>query len=155
MPPPSIHTALFTSETWAKTWKYTTTEPGAGWEQPGFDESDFKAGKAGFGTEGTPGAFARTEWKTSDIWLRRTFDLKSTRFSRLQLLIHHDEDAEVYINGQLATKLEGFTSGYVRVNIDEKAAKALKAGTNCIAIHCHQTTGGQYIDAGIVDIVEP
>ncbi|MFH1719122.1 MAG: sugar-binding domain-containing protein [Planctomycetota bacterium] len=154
LPPPSLNTIVFTSQTWPKTWQYTTSNPGAGWEQPGFDDSAWKKGKAGFGTEGTPGAVVNTEWKTPAIWLRRSFDLKSTRFSRLQLLIHHDEDAEVYINGHLAAKLEGHTSGYVRVNIDEKAAKALKAGSNCLAIHCRQTSGGQYIDAGIVDVIE-
>ncbi|GAI04401.1 unnamed protein product, partial [marine sediment metagenome] len=111
-------------------------------------------GRGGFGTEGTPSAVVRTEWKGSDIWLRRTFELKNKALSQPQLLIHHDEDAEVYINGRLIAKLEGYTSSYVQVRLDEKAQRALKVGSNCLAVHCRQTAGGQYIDVGLVDVKE-
>ncbi|MFO0804235.1 MAG: hypothetical protein U0791_14075 [Gemmataceae bacterium] len=45
--------------------------------------------------------------------------------------------------------LTGFTTDYVEVPISEAARKALKAGGNTVAIHCKQTGGGQYIDAGL------
>ena len=154
LPAPVLKTIVPTSQEQPQSWQYTTSEPSDGWQQADFDDSDWQMGQGGFGTEGTPGTIVRTEWKTSDIWIRRTFELDDSKLSRPQLSIHHDEDAEVYINGQLVAKLEGYTSSYARATLDKKAQSALKVGTNCIAIHCHQTGGGQYIDAGLVDVIE-
>jgi len=154
LPPPVIKTIVPTSQRRPQTWRYTTSKPNEGWQKLNFDDSAWQSGKGGFGTKGTPGAVVRTEWNSSDIWLRRTFGLQNTDLNRPQLSIHHDEEAEVYINGKLAAKLEGYTTSYVRVTLNEKAQKALKPGSNCIAIHCRQTTGGQYIDAGLVDVIE-
>ncbi|MGH7131325.1 MAG: sugar-binding domain-containing protein [Phycisphaerales bacterium] len=133
-------------------WSYTTQSPGEGWFLPEFDSHAWKEGPAGFGTPGTPSAHIGTEWPTSDIWIRRSFELKSIPSGQVSLDIHHDEDAEVYINGELIASLKNYTTAYTHVPLDAKATKALKAGTNTIAIHCHQTTGGQYIDCGIVEI---
>ena len=66
------------------------------------------------------------------------------------MAIHHDEGAEVYFNGVLATHLEGHTVGYMVVPISAEAQEALRGGTNTIAVHCHQTSGGQYIDVGLI-----
>ena len=154
LPAPVLKTIVPTSKEQPQTWRYTTSQPSDGWQMADFDDSSWQKGQAGFGTKGTPGTIVRTEWKSSDIWVRRTFELGDIKLSRPQLSIHHDEDAEVYINGRLVAKLEGYTSSYVRATLDEKAQKALKIGTNCIAIHCYQTTGGQYIDAGLVDFIE-
>ncbi|HZY85255.1 MAG TPA: beta-galactosidase, partial [Gemmataceae bacterium] len=118
-----------------------------------YDAAGWKEGPGGFGTRGTPGAVVRTEWNTADIWLRREFTLPGS--GDLYLSLHHDEDAEVYLNGVLAAKVQGFVTGYEDVAINEAARKALKpGGKNVIAIHCHQTTGGQYIDAGLIELKE-
>ena len=153
LPPPIIKTIVPTSQQEGQQWMYTTDKPADGWENCGFDDSSWKKGSGGFGTKDTPGTVVRTEWSGSDIWIRRTFEL-AEKPDAAHLTIHHDEDAEVYINGRLVKKLEGYTTSYVQVELAADALKALKVGTNCITIHCKQTGGGQYIDAGLANVIE-
>ena len=141
---------LPTSEKTPQTWRYTTDKPADDWFKADFDDSAWKSGPGGFGTENTPGATVRTTWNSADIWIRREFDVKDAVSSPL-LMMHHDEDAKVYINGVLAAKAPGYVSEYEEFDLSPQAKAGIKTGKNTIAIHCHQTTGGQYIDAGIVD----
>lgn len=134
----------------ATTWRYTTQRPSDGWEKSGFDDSGWKQGQGGFGTRGTPGGDIRTEWRGSDIWLRAEMTLPEGNYTALHWNLHHDEDVEVYVNGTLAVKRPGYTTTYEQIPIGQSAA--LKTGRNVIAIHCHQTGGGQFIDLGIVDV---
>jgi hypothetical protein len=138
----------------AATWRYTVDKPADGWQKPGFDAKDWEEGPAGFGTKGTPGAVIRTEWKTDDIWIRREFTLPDEKFADLSLLLHHDDDAEVYVNGVLAFKAPGWVTDYEVVDMLPAAKTALKPGKNILAVHCHQVKGGQYIDVGIVDVMD-
>ena len=69
-------------------------------------------------------------------------------------MIHHDEDAEVYLNGVLATRVRRLHEPTTRNSPSPPQPHAtLKPGKNTIAIHCKQTGGGQYIDVGLVEIV--
>jgi hypothetical protein len=131
-------------------WKYTVDKPAGEWLKPGFETSAWKEGAGGFGTAGTPGITLNTRWDTGDIWLRREFTLKADELSGIKLQVFHDEDAEIYLNGVLALKLPGFITDYDEFEISKEAAMALQSGRNTIAVHCHQTTGGQGIDVGIL-----
>ena len=129
-------------------WKYTTTEPAADWFTTDFAASGWKTGSAGFGGGG------RTPWSSSDIWIRRTFKINSFDMSRLpdlRLWLFHDEDAEIYINGLLAAKMTGYNTKYEAWPLLPEAQQSLKfdGSDNVIAIHCKQTTGGQFIDCGL------
>jgi hypothetical protein len=148
---PQAKVVVPTSQQRGIPWRYTFKRPADNWFKPDFDDSGWKEGPGGFGTKGTPGAVVRTEWKTDDIWIRREFTLPEGRFPNLHLSVHHDEDAEIYINGVLAAKLAKFTTDYEDVPIRAEALAALKAGKNHFAVHCKQTTGGQYIDVGLID----
>lgn len=132
-------------------WSFTTERPPENWFMPQFDASGWKQGPGGFGTSGTPSSTVRTEWNSPNIWLRREVTLPQGRFSDLQLLVHHDEDAEIYINGTRVVRLPGFTTDYETVPLRPRGQALLHPGKNLIAVHCRQTGGGQYIDVGIVD----
>ena len=131
-------------------WKFTTNNPGRQWQSPDFDDSAWKKGVGGFGTGGTPGAQLGTAWNTADIWLRREFTLGAEDVRDAQIQLHHDEDVEIYFNGVLAAQVAGFSTNYFEMNINTAAADTLKPGVNRMAVHCHQTGGGQFIDVGIV-----
>jgi hypothetical protein len=146
---PRLYEVVPTSQARGLAWRYTFDKPATEWFRPDFDDSGWKEGPGGFGTEGTPGAVVRTQWKTPDIWIRREFTLPRDVPAELYLRMHHDEDAQVYLNGVLAAEVSGYTTDYEDVPMRKEARAALKAGKNVIAVHCHQTTGGQYIDVGL------
>lgn len=172
-PTPTTTPLIPTSEDEPQTWRYTLYEPADGWQRPDFDDSNWKAAPGGFGEPSTPGSVVRTDWKSPDIWLRRTFELDDDTRNRVSsgspvsdqaaepaeasatsvyLRLHYDEDSEVYINGVLAARVTGYVTEYVLLPVSEAAQQALRTGENTIAVHCHQTGGGQYIDAGLVEV---
>ncbi len=131
-------------------WRYTLRRPPEGWRGTDFDDAAWKRGAGGFGTRDTPGARVGTVWGTNNIWLRKTFLLAAVP-EKAALLVHHDEDTEVYINGSKVADLEGYTTEYKVVEISAEKRSALRVGRNVMAVHCRQKGGGQFIDVHLVD----
>jgi hypothetical protein len=131
-------------------WRYTTDKPAAEWFQGGFDDSAWKVGKSGFGSAGTPNAKIGTAWTTSDIYLRRTFEYAAQDFKVAAVHVYHDEDVTVYLNGQKLFFAEWFEPDYKVFDVTAEFHKLVKRGANVLAVHCHQTVGGQYVDVGLV-----
>jgi hypothetical protein len=131
-------------------WRYTLRKPAAGWQATDFDAADWKEASGGFGTNGTPGARLATTWATNNIWMRKTFHLDSIPANPV-LWMHHDEDVEVYLNGESIAILKGFTTEFEAVPVPAAKRSMLKVGTNVMAVHCRQTSGGQFIDVHLVD----
>ena len=139
---------MATEEAW--TGLYTRTTPAAGWEKPDYNPQGWKEGKAAWGSDGLTAV--RTKWSdlNSDLYVRRTIDLKAADLgSDLYLVYSHDDVFEIFINGtKVADTGETWREG-VKLHLDGDLKKLLKPGKNVIAAHCHNTTGGAYTDFGL------
>jgi len=153
LPPPVYRIVVPTALEEQSVWRYTMEQPADGWEQVEFDDSAWGQGAGGFGSPGVAGGRVGTRWDTEHIWIRRTFELGEIP-ANLRLLLHHDEDAQVYLNGIPALTTRGYLTSYEDYPIRPEALAALKKGKNVIAIHCINTSGGQHIDAGLVVVEE-
>lgn len=153
--PVVITTVVPTSQVSGLAWQYTTNTPPANWYATGFNASAWSNGIAGFGAGNPPNTsgLVRTPWNTSDIWLRRTVNpgpVTTQQISNLVFSTYHDEDVEIYVNGVLAGSAPGYSTSYIFVPMNAAGQAALVPNaSNLIAVHCHQTGGGQYIDVGI------
>ena len=146
-------TIIATAMEGGEKWKMTTTEPADDWYKADFDDSSWRERKSGFGTSGTPNAVIGTTWNSSDIWIRKTFRLDGMNrqmADSLVMLMTHDEDCEIYINDKLMASYTGHDNNYSFVEFTKEVKDALVYDAdNTIAVHCHQTYGGQFIDVGI------
>ncbi|RYG75478.1 glycoside hydrolase family 92 protein [bacterium] len=135
-------------------WRYRTDNPGTDWFITNFDDSGWKTGDGGFGTENV-GVTPRTPWNTDDIYLRRTVILPEN-FKTLAILAYHDQDLDVYLNGVLAAHVDGWTHNYDVIPISEAAQATLHGGENLMAVHVrHAGEGRHFADASLSEIEWP
>lgn len=127
---------------------YTETAPEEGWMAASYNDSKWKKGVAPFGDNKTT---SQTQWLTKDLWMRRTFTVANTDFNKLFLKLQHDDNVEVYLNGEPVYETKGWTNKFIYLPLPEAAKNKLKKGKNVLAIHVTNTAGGAWLDAGIVE----
>jgi hypothetical protein len=149
-----VATLIKTAQDEPAEWKYTTENPGEGWEKPTFGDSKWKTGKSGFGSGNVSGAAINTEWKTSEIWLRREIDIPADAIKDAEFVWHHADAIVVFINGVRAARSGQHTTGYVEQRMSKEAREALKPGKNVIAVRSNLTTGKNYVDVGMIRLIE-
>ena len=132
------------------TWAFATEDPGPSWLKPGFDDSPWTRGAGGFGGDNPPAIKIRTPWGGPRIWLRAAFDLPEPRpGDDWKLHLFHDEDVEIYVNGELLYAARGYLTSYVDIPLADAMRSTLKAGKNVVAVSCKDTGGGRGIDVGL------
>ena len=65
------------------------------------------------------------------------------------MVIRHNDNTEIYINGEKIIAVDG-SKGYYLILATDLMKKALKKGTNTIAIHSHEGGQGQWIDFAVL-----
>jgi hypothetical protein len=131
--------------------KYTETEPSGKWAEESYDDSRWKTGAAPFSDDKEK---AKTIWTSKNIWVRRTFTLNDLNIDKLSLKIFHDDNVEVYLNGKQVYEYTGWVSDFKLVPLKDRFKGRLKKGVNVLAIHCANTAGGAWLDAGLVDEIK-
>ena len=123
------------------------------WTSPSFNDSNWATEDAAWGTVNEyPNC--RHEWKqqNSDIYIRRTVSLTAEDLQKdLWIQFSHDDVFELYINGHriISTGETWLQGEQHRLTTTEKGY--LKEGDNMFAAHCHNTTGGAYVDYGLFE----
>ena len=126
---------------------YTEEKPAVDWMAMKFDDSLWKTGQAPFGNETS---LTKTKWASSDLWYRRSFDLRDRKFEKLYLKLIHDDNVTVYLNGEQIYHNMGWQRSYKYISLNPETISTLKRKNNILAIHIRNTGGAQYLDAGLV-----
>ena len=125
---------------------YTENQPADGWMNTSFEDSQWKKGMAPFGDNES---IVKTKWLSKNIWMRRKFAVSDLNLNNLFLKLSHDDDVEVYLNGELVYKKVGWTNKYIYLPIADAVKSKLTKDGNILAIHVINNVGGAMLDAGI------
>lgn len=131
---------------------YTETKPADGWTNTGFNDAAWKRGMAPFGDNKSN---AKTLWRSHDIWMRRSFMWSGEDVNGLFLKLLHDDNTELYLNGEKIYEHTGWLNKYHYIPLSEAAVKKLVKGKNVLAVHVANTAGGASLDVGIVREIKP
>ena len=125
------------------------------WTSRSFNDSSWEEEQAAWGTPNEY-PYVHNSWTAtnSDIYVRRSVTLTADDLKKdLWIQFSHDDVFELYVNGtQVVSTGETWIQGETHQLTDSEKQK-LVVGENILAAHCHNTTGGAYIDFGLFENV--
>ncbi|MBC7873247.1 MAG: DUF4965 domain-containing protein [Ferruginibacter sp.] len=148
----SLENVIATSDEKPYYAQYTESIPPEGWMNVDFDDKSWKQAVPPFSDNKT---LARTLWSSKNIWMRRTFQLNKVTANKLYLKLYHDDNVQVYLNGELIYNCNCWNGKYENYPLSDAVISKLKRGKNVLAIHCSNTAGGAYLDAGLLNEPPP
>jgi hypothetical protein len=130
--------------------RFTEEKPGDKWKDPDYDDGQWQTGEGVFGSKGSN---SQTPWTSREIWIRRTVELAAVNIHQLRLLAKYDDNADIWLNGKQLFTADCCESSYREVTTPIEDNHLLKPGKNVLAIHCVNTGGPGFIDAGLYDML--
>lgn len=131
--------------------KYTETEPAEGWMNKNFNDAQWKTGTAPFGSSRSR---SKTFWNGKHLWVRRQFVLNDLNINQLNLKLHHDDNVQVFLNGELVYSCNCWNDKAQLFPLTDAIKSKLVKGENIIAVHVENTAGGAWLDLGLSDEVK-
>jgi len=132
-----------------------TRQSNTNWTSRSFNDAAWALEKAAWGTAGEyPNVNNSWTAANSDIYVRRTVTLTADDLQKdLWVQFSHDDVFELYVNGtQVVATGETWIQGETHQLTASEKSK-LVVGDNILAAHCHNTSGGAYIDFGLFENV--
>ena len=150
-PSRELKTILPDAELQSYNCQVTETKPAGDWTSVDYDDSKWQTGKGMFGTKDIE---PQSVWSSREIWIRRTFDVKSGNIHELVMKAKYDDNVEIYLNGEKIFNA-GCCSANKEVLLPKAIEQKLRNGKNVLAMYCENTGGQAYIDAGLYDRLPP
>ena len=126
---------------------YTLNKPTGDWTAINYNDSKWQKSYAPFASNEY---FSKTRWTSSNIWVRRTVEIKPEDLGadKYFLQYSHDDIFELYINGEKLVNTGNTWKENVLLELTKE--QLAKWGNRLtIAAYCQNTLGGQLVDFGV------
>jgi len=141
---PRIEVIAATGEAAVQPVSITTEAPADNWTAPDFNDVNWTKSTLPLGS-------ALKNWTTTEVWVRRSFEFDGRNLNKVWLSLSHDDDVEVFLNGErIFSCAPCYNGGHERFAVEEKVLQKLVKGRNILALHCTNTGGPGYLDAGLL-----
>ncbi len=134
------------------------TTPGENWFATDFDDTSWDTIVGPISNNSS--YYYATAWDDTSgnttYWVRRHFTLESIETGvRYYLYTLHDDECQIYLNGQLIYENGGVMSSTQSITLTEEQVAYLKVGDNLLAVKVSNSGGGDgYMDFGLESSVE-
>ena len=150
---PLLTTLQPTSERDGQRWRFSETRPDSNWMATDFDDTKWSQAPGAFGDKKKHPLLVGTEWTEGPRWFRRPFIVPEHAEDEIGLLVHHEGNAEIFVNGEQVPDAvsRGPMAGYRVLRLTEaQRAKMIPGSWNQLAVVVEPGEEENFFDAGVI-----